>query len=258
MNWDSELTLAIHAVRTIHQAGAVCRRVAHGLGFPHFLMGMRTVVSLNRPSQFILSGYPHDWRLRYDACGYMSIDPVLNHALANVQPFTWDELDRSDPAVAGLFADAARHGLRHGLTVPQHGPHGNFSLLSLSREEPLPADHDDLNRLLRHAQWFTMHLHERMRELIVDDGHLVVPAPRLSGRERACLGLAAQGYSALDIGHALNITERTAVFHLNHAVEKLGARTRQHAIALAVSMGQLQADAYPAQMELSQRLLELP
>jgi LuxR family quorum-sensing transcriptional regulator LasR len=258
LNWDTELTLAIQAVKTIPQAGTMCRKVAHSLGFPHFLFGMRTVLALDRPSQFILSGYPHDWRLRYDACGYMRIDPVLNHALANIQPFTWDELDRRDPAVAGLFDDAARHGLRHGVTVPQHGPHGNFSLLSLSREEPLPADPDELSRLFRHAQWFTMHLHERMRELIVEDGQLVVPAPTLSVRERACLGLAAQGHSAIAIGHRLSITERTAVFHLNHAVEKLGARSRQHAIALAISLGQLQPDTYPSQMELSHKLLELP
>lgn len=258
MNWDTELTLAIHAVDTIPQAGIICRKVAHGLGFPHFLLGLRTVLPLNRPSQFILSGYPHAWRLRYDACGYMAIDPVLNHALASVQPFTWDELDRHSPAVAALFEDAARHGLRHGLTVPQHGPHGDFSLLSLSREEPLPAEPDDLSRLFRHAQWFTMHLHDRLRRLIVEDGQHVVPAPRLSERERACLRLAAEGHSALAIGQALRITERTAVFHLNHAVEKLGARSRQHAIALALSLGLLQPDTYPAQMELSQRLVEMP
>ncbi len=235
----------------------MCRKFVHGLGFPHFLFGLRVVVSLDRPSQFILSGYPKNWRVRYDSRGYMAIDPVLNHALANVRPFSWDELDRRLPEVQELFKDAASHGLRHGITVPVHGAHGSFSLLSLAREDPLPDDPGELNWLYRHAHWFAMHLHERMCTLISEDGEFVVPVPKLSVRERKCLSLAAQGRSASAIGEELKISERTAVFHLNHAIEKLGARSRQHAIALAIALDQLELGAYPLQMEGSHKLLEL-
>ncbi len=257
MTWDTELTLAIQVAGTIPQLGTMCRQMAHALGFPHFLLGTRATVPLNRPTQYILSGYPKEWRLRYDACAYMKVDPVLNHALSNVMPFAWDELDYSAPEATDLLEDAARHGLRYGFTVPVHGPQGEFSMLNLSREEPLPIDRDELSRLFRRAQWFAVHLHQRMRGLICEEGQRAVPAPKLSARERACLGLAAQGHSSIVIGHKLNITERTVVFHLNHAVQKLGARSRQHAIALAMALGLLQLDIYPSQMGLSDQLLEL-
>ena len=40
-------------------------------------------------------------------------------------------------------------------------------------------------------------------------------------------------------------------------MEKLGARSRQHAIALATTLEQLDMELYPQQMERSQRLVEL-
>lgn len=235
----------------------MCRNVAHSLGFPHFLLGLRVVVSIDRPAQFIISGYPREWRVRYDACGYMAIDPVLSHALGRVRPFTWDELDQSSPQVRDFFQDAARHGLCNGITVPVHGAHGNFSLLSLARASALPQDPESLHRLYRRAHWFALNLHERLCGLISEDGEFVVHTPGLSVRERECLSMAAQGYSASAIGQVLAITERTAVFHLNHATEKLGARSRQHAIALATLLDQLDVGSYPQQMERSQKLLEM-
>ncbi len=255
--WDAELIAAIQKCGTVSEAGAACRSVAHSLGFPHFLLGLRVVVSIGHPAQFIISGYPKEWRIRYDACGYMTIDPVLTSALTRVQPFSWSELSQNSPPVRGFFEDAARHGLRHGFTVPIHGAHGNFSLLSLAREAPLPDEPDDLGRLYRYAHWFALHLHERLCGLVSRDGEFEVHTPRLSSRERECLSKAAQGHSASAIGQILHITERTAVFHLNHAMEKLGARSRQHAIALAALLGQLDLGPYPQQMERSQKLVEL-
>jgi DNA-binding CsgD family transcriptional regulator len=254
--WNAELTSVIQACSNIAQAGLACRSVAHSLGFPHFLLGLR-VVSIDHPAQFIISGYPREWRVRYDACGYMAYDPVLACAQVRVRPFSWGELDQGSPRVRDFFEDAAGHGLRHGFTAPVHGPHGDFSLLSLAREAPLPDDAETLNRLYCRAHWFAMHLHERLCGLISHDGEFVVHTPRLSVRERQCLSLAARGGSAAAIGRRLQITERTAVFHLNHATEKLGARSRQHAIALATLLGQLDLGPYPQQMERSQKLVEL-
>lgn len=255
--WDAELIAAIQACSSIAEAGAACRSVAHALGFPYFLLGLRVVVAPDRPAQFIISSYPREWRIRYDARRYMAIDPVLANALERVRPFSWDELDQSAPQIRDFFEDARGHGLGHGFTVPVHGAHGHFSLLSLARAAPLPDGAEDLNRLYRFGHWFALHLHERLCRLISHDGEFVVHTPKLSARERECLSMAAQGHSAAAIGLLLKIAERTVVFHLSHAMEKLGARTRQHAIALATSLNQIDLGPYPQQMERSQKLVEL-
>ena len=237
------------------EAGAACRTVAAALGFEHFLYGLRIAVSLSRPCQFVLSGYPKGWRSHYDAQGFMMIDPVLVRAAGTVVPFGWDELERDKPAIRRLFDDAAGYGLRHGLSVPQHCANGEFGLMSFAREAPLPRGTARI-RLLQRAQWLTSHIQERMRQLIFEAE--TAREPRLTARERDCLRLAAQGLTAQAIGDRIKIAETTVIYHLSAAERKLGVRTRGHAIARAVALGAIEPEGYPSQIASSSRLVELP
>lgn len=63
--------------------------------------------------------------------------------------------------------------------------------------------------------------------------------PRLSGREAAVLGLAAQGCSSHEIAKQLYLATPTVKTHLRNAYEKLGARNRPSAVAEAIRLGLL-------------------
>jgi DNA-binding CsgD family transcriptional regulator len=56
----------------------------------------------------------------------------------------------------------------------------------------------------------------------------------LTGREREVLELVAQGLSGSEIGRALFIADDTVKTHVKHVMTKLGARSRAHAVAIAV------------------------
>lgn len=250
------LTSAIEAAPDIPEVAEACRSVAHALGFEHFIFGFRTPISLTQPCQFILSGYPRAWREHYDRNSYLAIDPVIARSLGSIMPFGWDELDRSDPRVALLFREAAEHGLRHGFSVPVHGGHGEGGVLSLARAEPpLPQSAAERQPLFKDAQWLAHVLQTKLRALVFEE---TAPGTRhLTRRERDCLRLAAEGRSAQTIARELRIAERTVVFHLNHAEEKLGARRRQHAVARGVALGQIEPACYPARFAESMRLVQL-
>jgi len=253
---SSELTAAIDAASSVQQVANACRQVAQTLGFEHFIFGFRTPISLTHPCQFILSGYPRAWREHYDSNSYLAVDPVITRALTTILPFSWDELDRKDPRVAQLFREAAEHGLRHGFSVPVHGGHGEGGVLSLARAEPpLPEALGERQRLFQQAQWFAAVLQTKLRALVFEETES--EARPLTPRERDCLRLAAEGQSAQDIARVLRITERTVVFHLNHAEEKLGTTRRQHAIARGVALGQIEPTVYPARFSDSVRLVQL-
>ena len=255
VNQDLALSQAIASSRDVAQAGTACRQVAVSLGFDHFLYGLRIAVTLSRPCQFVLSGYPKGWRTLYDEQGYMMVDPVLARGATTVAAFGWDELERDKPATQRLFDDASRFGLTHGLTVPVHCVNGEFGIMSFAREQALPKGAARI-RLFQRAQWLVTNIQERMRQLIMESES--AREPRLTARERDCLRLAAQGLSSAAIGRKLQIAESTVVYHLNAAERKLGVRTRAHAIARAVALGVIEPDGYPAQIGSSQQLLELP
>ena len=59
----------------------------------------------------------------------------------------------------------------------------------------------------------------------------------LSGREREILNLLARGLTNLDIGRELFISEKTVRNHVTSIFEKLGVRSRAHAIVLAKDKG---------------------
>jgi DNA-binding CsgD family transcriptional regulator len=253
----TDFTATIEAAPDIPEVATAARQFAHTLGFEHFIFGFRTPISLTHPCQFILSGYPRAWREHYDKNSYLAIDPVITRALTTILPFDWEELDKSDPRVAQLFREAAEHGLRYGFSVPVHGGHGEGGVLSLARAQPaLPQALAERQRLFQQAQWFSAVLQTKLRRLVFEE--TVPDATRpLTKRERECLRLAAEGQSAQAIARALHITERTAVFHLNHAEEKLGTTRRQHAVARGVALGQIEPSVYPARFSDSVRLVQL-
>lgn len=69
------------------------------------------------------------------------------------------------------------------------------------------------------------------------DPRAVAERGPLSPREAEVLRLVAQGLSNKQIASALDVSERTAKFHVTSILNKLGADTRARAVALAAQQG---------------------
>ena len=128
----------------------------------------------------------------------------------------------------------ADSGLRGVVTFPvrlrQGGPFGGWGLSRSMAEarpfEMLVAAHG------REAKLAAFLAHERMNDL---SGGL--PMPPLTAREADCLLWLARGKRLGEIAHLLGVSLPTIEFHLRNAREKLGARTREEAIAKALVGG---------------------
>ncbi len=70
------------------------------------------------------------------------------------------------------------------------------------------------------------------------NAHRTVP---LSKRQREVVGLIALGLETPAIAKTLHISEHTVRAHVGNAKERLGARTRAHLVALALSQQLLNA-----------------
>jgi DNA-binding CsgD family transcriptional regulator len=58
---------------------------------------------------------------------------------------------------------------------------------------------------------------------------------RLSGKERLVLAELARGNSTEEIGLVLGVSPHTVRTHVKNLMRKLGARTRAHAVAIAMT-----------------------
>lgn len=253
---DSGLTerlIEASSVEGIHHA---CGDIAQALGFDFFLYGVRIPVSLTRPYQFILSGYPAEWRQRYDAQHYSTVDPTIHYALSSLVPISWDHMERKTPKVQTLFQEAASFGLLHGITVPVHGSMGEVSLLSFAGRDKLPASKAAQVALLHRAQWFATHVHETTRRVALSKESVTPSRPQLTHRETECLRWTSEGKTAWEVSRILNISERTVVFHLQNAARKMGVHSRSHAISRAITLGFVSPTGYPARLDRSQHMFE--
>jgi DNA-binding CsgD family transcriptional regulator len=66
-----------------------------------------------------------------------------------------------------------------------------------------------------------------------DVSHPSAPLRRVTPRELEVLALIAEGYSTREIARSLWITEETVRTHVRRTLDRLGARTRAHAVSIA-------------------------
>ncbi|HBS33916.1 MAG TPA: hypothetical protein DEA50_02400, partial [Parvularcula sp.] len=72
------------------------------------------------------------------------------------------------------------------------------------------------------------------------------PIGCLSSRERECLSALAAGRVLKQIACELGLAEVTVHLYVATAKKKLGARTREHAVALGVASGVISPPNFPS------------
>jgi DNA-binding CsgD family transcriptional regulator len=80
-------------------------------------------------------------------------------------------------------------------------------------------------------------------------------AVALSRRELEVLSLIAEGRSTREVARTLWITEETVKTHVRRVLQRLGARTRAHAVAIVYREGLWTTKPEPAQDEKGRRAM---
>ncbi|MFO7855511.1 MAG: LuxR family transcriptional regulator [Paracoccaceae bacterium] len=215
-------------------------------GLRRLLLRVRAVYDLDNAIYYALSlggdkagvefgamTYPAAWHQRYEAVRYRDFDPVVLASLTSFAPLNWNVLDWTGKPLRRLRSEAEEFRVgNQGLTVPIHGPGGQFAMFSVSKQ----CSEQSWAALCADAmQDFLLIAHHVHRAVLFAEG--AEPAsgpPRLSPREKEALTLIAAGRSRGQVAEALNISESTLRVYLDAARHKLGALNTFHAVALAM------------------------
>lgn len=226
------------AASSIDQLEDMLREESKRLGFDSFVYALRVPTSYSNAQVIMLDGYPEGWVKRYFEAAYYDVDPVMSWCVKHVVPLRWSDIILEPGSRAErMMQEAASYGLRDGVTMPIHSPQGELGILSMSLDAP-PEQASSITALsLPYVQLLSSHLHQAVRRIsgLLQDGD-----SNLTARERECLSWAADGKTSGEIAQILEITERTANFHLNNATQKMDATSRQHAVSKAALRGLIQ------------------
>ncbi|MCD2519531.1 LuxR family transcriptional regulator [Massilia sp. G4R7] len=216
-----------------------CERLfglARDQGFGQVLFAQVASRHARFENAFVRSNYSSEWRSRYDANGFAYVDPTVGHCLSSTLPIVWAPSTFSKGASNALYEEASAHGIRSGVTLPVHGPQGEFGVMSFACDErPGSA----LTRAIAEAlpglsliRDYAFASSARFREPKPE-----IEAPRLTRRELEVLQWVMAGKSSWEVARITGCSEATVNFHLANVRQKFGVNTRQQAVVKAIALG---------------------
>lgn len=192
---------------------------------------------------FLASRWPEGWPEIYMAQRHALIDPALRYLSVAQRPFRWKhalKAFRADPQskrMERMMAEAATFGLKDGYIFPVHGRVGLLGFLTVGGE---PVDLSPTEMALFQAASKTAYW--KLRLVQDEDGSQEHPDASVSDmtrRELEVLMHLADGRTSNEISSILNISRHTVDWYMNGIQSKLGARNRQHAVAIAFRSGMI-------------------
>jgi DNA-binding CsgD family transcriptional regulator len=214
-----------------------------GVAWCHHAYVAAPAQPLDRPASVIrLTSLPADWQVHHGRQRYWRVDASIRHCAHSLAPMATGlgfARAAGDEGWAGMCADAEAAGFGDGLALPLRGArgslYGGMALITRERGAAFVAWRAARGRLaLLTAQLAAQRL------LLLAEAEDPVPLPRLSPRERECLLWLLAGLRNDRIAERLGLSRATVDLHLARARRRLGARTREQAIAKALTLGLLQ------------------
>ena len=166
-------------------------------------------------------------------------DPMVQRVKMASAPIVYDQSLYVSHAAGDLWEEQAPHGYHTGIAMALHLSGGRHFILGVDRPDPLPANPDNLIRLMADLQLLAVYAQETAVRLLMPQAGEASAVPALSAREQEILKWTLAGKSNHVIGQLLNISLSTVNYHLRMAMGKLGAATKHQAAARANSLGLL-------------------
>jgi LuxR family transcriptional regulator len=231
--WQEQQMEKVLVRLTPEESFARIAEEARQLGFEYCCHGLRIPLPITKPRTVFFSNYDPAWERRYHEKEYINIDPTVAHGMRSSTPVVWS--DEFFAGVPEFWQEAQSFGLRHGWAQSRRDPEGTYSMLVLARSSPA-IDAAELAEKEERIQWLVHTSHQAIKTACRDP-EINNPPVNLSEREVEVLRWTAEGKTSADIAEFMRISERTVNFHVNSAVDKLGACNKTSAAVRAAMLG---------------------
>jgi len=182
----------------------------------------------NPPDAYVNDYYSNEDSLR---------DPVWKRIKKLNHPIIWDQQTYVDGGAADLWERQAPFDYHTGVQMALHMPNGRHFYLGVDRRAHLPADEDQLTRMMADLQLLGVYAQDAAQRLFE---HVPVELlPALTDREKEVLQWTLLGKSAWAIARILEVSENTVHWHAQRALRKLDCENKHSAALKARDLGLL-------------------
>lgn len=198
---------------------------------------------IENPAQLIVAAnWPPNWIARYVEKKYIVTDPTIKFLLRANRSFSWEqavEAYKNNPQyrrMQKMMTDGKAHGLVSGYIFPVFGRNGLMGATTLGGPTQIDLSPAEIMLLETATRSTYFKLLEFMGAAYADritEGTEIV----LTHREIQALSNMADGLTSPEIAALLDVAPTTVDWYGASLQEKLGARNRNHAVALALRKG---------------------
>nr|WP_210296966.1 autoinducer binding domain-containing protein [Gellertiella hungarica] len=235
-----ELLVTTEECRSADEVLASFRTLLTVYGFEYYAILRDARPDPDGNFSFLASKWPAGWPEAYAAARHMTIDPALRYLSVAQRPFRWStalKAFQADPLarqMERMMAEAASYGLKDGYIFPIHGRGGLLGFVSVGGRviDLSPTEIALFQAAFKSVYWKMRLFLERETLAAVSAGSADV-----TKRELEVLWHLANGLTSNEISKALGISRHTVDWYTAGIQEKLGAKNRQHAVAIAFRRG---------------------
>nr|WP_306456968.1 LuxR family transcriptional regulator [Pararhizobium haloflavum] len=231
----------MEGVDTVEEIVSIIADLTRQYGFDYFGI-LRQPKPHENPMRLILTGsFPEGWPETYIKKRYVLIDPVIRYLNHVRHGFRWTESavvhvnDSHGRRMERMMADAKKFGLEDGYCFPVHGRRGLLGHLTVGGR-PVDLTRADIalfDSFARCAFW-------RLLELVEPDVGSALAQNveiKMTHREMEALSYLSEGLTSPEIATELELSNHTVDWYMNGIQQKLQAKNRHHAIAIAFRLG---------------------
>lgn len=209
-------------------------QVTDAYGFHGFMvMVVPAKTSRNLSDSVVMTNWPKDFLVSYDAASMMAGSPVIERLRRSTVPFTYDTaLDsrrRSDGKGNAVLSLFERVHLGRGVYIPVHDVHGTCGAVAFGGDREVVNSGE-----LKELTFLAGYLFGRLSE--IRETRARAPGG-LSRREIECLHWAAAGKTTTEMAKILDLSEYTVNHYLSRATRKLDSVNRVQTVAKAIRAG---------------------
>ena len=228
--------LSVLEARDQAQFRSVVIRFAEQLGFST-VSALVAVDRLDRSTEFVcVHNTPMAFEQDFEAPSLGKRDPVMQHCKRQTMPIVWSQKTYLEQGAVELWEIQAQYGYRNGIAMSLHMPEGRHFTIGVDRDQALPAEAHELTRIVADLQLFAVHAQDTAMRILVSEP-LQPERPALTPRELEVLRWTMDGKIAKQVGDLMNVTERTAIQHLQNAMRKLDCNSKHQAVLKALRLG---------------------
>lgn len=236
-----EVLVLIDECRTGEQVIRQVEDLSRKYGFDYHALALNSRSGGDPVETVLASRWPDRWLEAYASRKYGLIDPLKRFLMQAQRAFRWRDAlfaYRNDPhrkRMDRMMVEAGNFGLADGYVFPVFGRGGLMGNILLSGQvvDLSPAEIALFDAVAKKALWRLLELQGQAADL----EWVPTPVVHLTRREMEVLNFLAGGMTSNEISKILQISNHTVDWYMNGIQDKLGARNRQHAVAIAFRQG---------------------